>query len=197
MSITVTYYRLPAVERESATCDQDTWRRFERKIQKAHHNAFMSAMTDMDKGGGTREERFARLDSLLKERADPRQFNLEKDWHTLAYLLTGESEIIEEHRPGQTLYNIIYGGLDTKLTTGYGTVRYFDSALVAESVDSLARVDRQVMSQRFDPARMAQLKIYAAPEEDEREAVFTVIENLTSFFQTAATQEEDIIRFAV
>jgi Domain of unknown function (DUF1877) len=98
MSVLVRYYRLPAAERESVTREQDTWRQFERKIQKAHHEAFMSAFADMKKGGGNEEERYARLCSLLQERADPRQFNLEKDWHTLAYLFTGESKIIEEHR---------------------------------------------------------------------------------------------------
>ncbi len=196
MSVTIIYYHLPAVEREIVTREQDTWRQYERKLQKAHHEAFMSAIADMDNGGGTKQERFARLASLMKERSDPRQFNLEKDWNTLAYLLTGESKIGEEHRAGETLYNIIYGGLDTVVTTGYGPVRYFDSGLVAESADALVKADRQVISQRFDPTRMAQLGIYAAPEEREREAVFWVIEKLSAFFQTAATAKEDIIKFA-
>ena len=195
MSVLVRYYRLPAAERESVTREQGTWDQFNRKIQKAHHEAFMSAIADMDKGGGTKEEQFARLASLRKERSDPRQFNLEQAWHILAYLLTGESKIIEGHRTGETLHNVIYGGLETTVTTGYAPVRYFDDALVAESVDSLARVDHQVISQRFDPARMAQLGIYAAPVEKERKAVFGLIEKLASFFQTATTAKEDIIKF--
>jgi hypothetical protein len=184
------------MERKSVTREQDTWRQFERKLQKAHHEAFMSAIADMDKGGGTKQEQFARLPSLREERSDPRQFNIEKDWHTLAYLLTGESKIGEEHRDGETLYNVIYGGLDTVVMTGYGPVRYFDSALVAEVVDALATVDRQAISQRFDPAQMAKLGIYAAPEEREREAVLAVIEKLAAFFQTAVTAREEIIKFA-
>src|SRR5262249_13920610 len=109
---------------------------------------------------------------------------------------TGESQIGKHHRPGETLYNVIYGGLATKVTTGYGAVCYFDSALVAESADALEKADRRSISQRFDPAQMAQLGIYAAPDERERESVFGVIESLTAFFQTAATAKEDVIKFA-
>jgi hypothetical protein len=196
MSITVIYYRLPAAERESVTREQEAWRQYQRKIQKAYHEAFMSSIADMGKGGGTKPEQFARLGLLMKERADPRQFNLEKDWHTLAYLFTGESEIGNEHRPGEPLYNIIYGGLVAPVQTGYGPVRYFDSALVAESADALAKADREAMNQRFDPAQMAELQIYAAPDEREREGVFGVIEKLAVFFQAAATAKEDVIKFA-
>lgn len=196
MSITLTYYRLPAAERESVTRDQDTWRGFERRLLKAHHEAFQSAIADMDKGGGTRQEQFARLASLMKEKSNPRQFNVEKEWQTMAYLLTGKSEISSEHRAGEILHNIIYGGLDTAATTGYGAVRYFDGALVAESADALAKADRQCIRQRFDPERMAQLGIYAAPAEQERESVLGFIGKFTAFFQTAGAAKDDVIKFA-
>jgi hypothetical protein len=196
MSITVTYYRLPAAQRENVTCDENSWQQFQRGIQKAHHQALLSAIADMDKGGGSKQERFARLASLRKERSDPRQFNMEKEWHTIAYLLTGEPEIGAEHRDGEPLHNIIYGGLDTGVTTGYGTVQYFDSALVTESADALEQADRQRIHERFDPARMAQLEIYAAPSESERDLVLRVIEELAAFFRAAAAGKEDVIRFA-
>src|SRR5882724_2848702 len=170
MSITLAYYRLPAAERESLTRDQDTWRGFERRLLKVKHEVFKSAIADMDKGGGTKAEQFARLASLMKERSDPRQFNVEKEWQTMAYLLTGQSEISSEHRAGEPLHNIIYGGLDTVATTGYGAARYFDGALVAESADALAKADRQCIRERFNPERMTQLDIYAAPAEQERES---------------------------
>jgi hypothetical protein len=190
------YYRLPVAERESLTRDQDTWRGFERRLLKANHEAFKSAIADMDKGGGTKEEQFARLASLMKERSDPRQFNVEKGWHAVAYLLTGQSETGWEHRDGETLHNVIYGGLDTAVTNGYGAVRYFNGALVAESAGALAKADRQIISQRFDPARMVQLGIYAAPDEREREGVLRFIEKLAAFFQTADAAKEDVIKFA-
>ena len=196
MSITVTYYRLPAAERENVTRDQNTWRQFERKLGKAHHAAFMSSIADMDKGGGTREEQFARLASLMKERSDPKQFNVEKDWQSLGYLLTGKAEIGKAHVPGETLYNVIYGGLDTGATSGYGPVQYFDDALVAESADALVKADGHEINLRFNPTRMAQLGIYAAPEERERQAILGVIERLALFFQTAVTNKENVIKFS-
>ena len=42
---------------------------------------------------------------------------------------------------------------------------------------------------------MAELKLYAPPDERERQAVMKVIEEFTAFFQAAATAREDVIRF--
>jgi len=39
------------------------------------------------------------VDAAIKKSRDPAHFNLEKDWHIIAYLLTGDAQLKEEHLP--------------------------------------------------------------------------------------------------
>jgi hypothetical protein len=196
MSITVTYYRLPAQERENVTRDQSLWEQFRRRIQSAHFQSFHSAAATLDGFSGSREERYAKLAAALQGHRDPRRFDLEKDWHIIGYLLTGRAEMIEEHRPDAPLHGAIFGGREVPGITGYGAVRYYDGQLVARAADALRTADREILRSRFEPARMRELSIYAPPEEGEREAVLRVFDRFTQFFGEAAAAKEDIIRFA-
>ncbi|HSV13830.1 MAG TPA: DUF1877 family protein, partial [Tepidisphaeraceae bacterium] len=171
MSVTVTYYRLPAQERESVTRDQSAWEQFRRRIQSAHFQSFHSAAAGLDGFSGSREERYAKLAALLQEHRDPRRFDMEKDWHIVGYLLTGRAEMIEEHRPDDLLHSVIFGGHNVSVITGYGAVRYYDGQLVTQLADALRAADRKSVSRRFEPARMRELDIYAPTDEGEREAV--------------------------
>jgi hypothetical protein len=120
---------------------------------------------------------------------------MEKDWHIIAYLLTGDATLKEKHLPNAPLHNVIFGGLKTSVKTGYGVVRYFDAKLVAETAAALAGADRKVIADRYDPAAMKKLDIYAPPEANEKKAILHVIEELTVFFQKAAASHEDVIVF--
>jgi Domain of unknown function (DUF1877) len=195
MSITVSYYRMPKEEREKATHDQAAWDAFRKKILDAWQKAFQSAFADVKDFKGTVEEKMKKADSLFQARRDPRQFDIEKDWQILVYLFTGETEIVEENIKGKPLHNIIYGGIKTLPETGYGPVRYFDQAMVAEITGALKTADREQLKKRFDPAKMKELKIYAPPEESEREIIFKGIEQLTQYFQTAASVHDEVVTF--
>ena len=196
MSITVTYYRLPAAERESVTRDQPTWEQFRERIQNAHFQSFHSAIAALQGFSGSQEERFAKLNSLLQESRDLRRFDMEKDWHIVGYLLTGRAEIVEEHRENDLLHSVIFGGHTTFVTTGYGAVRYYDARLVIQLADALRGADRKIVSQRFDLAKMTELLIYASPEESERDGVFSIFDEFTTFFRVAASVGDDIVKFA-
>src|SRR3954462_3822640 len=136
MSILANYYRLPPAEREKVMHDQAVWDEFRNRLLKAQFQAFQ-AIAKLNVDGLSREERMAKINAVLKESRDPRQFNLEKDWHVISYLLTGDAKIKEEHLPNQSLHNVIFGGLKTSVVTGYGPARYFDGKLVAESAAAL------------------------------------------------------------
>jgi hypothetical protein len=196
MSITVTFYRLPASERQRVTRDQSAWEAFRAEIQAAHFGAFQKAMAGLDGFTGTPEERFARLDALVSEQRDPRRFDLEKDWQTIGYLLTGRADIVEQHDARDLLYSAIFGGRETTATTGYGPVRFYDTQLVSDTASALRHADRQVVAQRFDPVRLSELDIYAAPDESERDGVLAVLDDFSTFFVTAASSGEEIIKFS-
>jgi len=199
MSITVTYYRLPVTERESVTRDQTSWEPFRKRIQDAYFQSFHKALDAMEPCTGGPEEKkvwSARLVALLKENRDPRRFDMEKDWHIIGYLLTGHAEIVEEHREDDLLHSVIFGGHETAATTGYGAVRYYDAPLVARSADALQGADRDLVAQRFNPSRMTELKIYAPPEENERDVFLRITDNFAAFFREAAAAKDDVIKFA-
>jgi hypothetical protein len=191
----VDYYRLPPSEREKVTHDQATWDRFKSQLLKAQSEALRNAIEKVKVDGLSQEERLAKLNAAIKQSRDPRSFNLEKDWHIIAYLLTGDAKLKEEHIPDAPLHNVIFGGLKTSVTTGYGPVRYFDGKLVAETAAALAGADRKVIASRYDPAAMKKLDIYAPREENAKKLMLEVVEELTAFFQKAAATHEDVIKF--
>jgi len=194
MSILANYYRLAPSEREKVMHDQAVWDEFRARLQKAQFEAFQ-AIAKPNVDGVSKEERYAKINAAIKENRDPRQFNMEKDWHVIAYLLTGDAKIMEDHLPNNPLHNVIFGGLKTSVTTGYGPARYFDGKLVAESAAALAGADRKVIAARYNPAEMMKLDIYAPTEESERKALLNVVEEFTAFFQKATSARENVIRY--
>jgi hypothetical protein len=195
MSIVANYYRLPPAEREKVMHDQAVWDNFRHGLQTAQLKAMQDAMARVKVDGLSREERFAKISAAMKESHDPRQFNMEKDWHVIAYLLTGDSKITEEHLTNNPLHNVIFGGLKSSVTTGYGPARYFDSKLVAESAAALVGADRKVIAARFNPAEMKKLDLYTPIDERERKGILNEVEEFTAYFQKAASVHEDVIRY--
>jgi hypothetical protein len=196
MSVTVNYYRMPNAERESVTHDQSSWEQFRHRIESESFQSFQSAIAGLEGFTGSQEERFDRLDKLILAGQNPRRFDMEKDWHSIGYLLTGSAEIIEEHRSDDLLHSVVFGGQMTPATTGYGPVRYFGSQLVTQSAEALGGINREIIRRRFEPARMADLRIYSSPDESEYEGLLKIVDKLTGFFQEAASAGEDIIKFA-
>ena len=195
MSILVNYYRLPPSERENVTRDQATWDQFKSHLLQVQSKAFRDAIAKVKVDGLSPEARVAKINAAIEQSHDPRQFNLEKDWHIIAYLLTGDPKIKEEHLPDAPLHNVIFGGLKTTVTTGYGPVRYFDAKLVAETAAALVGADRKVIAGRYDPAAMKKLEIYAPREENEKKLILSLIEELTAYFQKAAAGHEDVVKY--
>lgn len=195
MSILLDYYRLPPKEREKVTHDDTAWHEFENKVVIGQLRAMTEAIDKLNVDGLSTEQRMAKINEAIKKTRDPKDFNLEKDWHILAYLFTGDAKINEEHVPNAPLHNVIFGGLKTTVASGYGPVRYFDGQLVAETATALVSADRKLIASRYDPDAMEKLKIYAPRPENEKKALLQTIEDLTQFFQKAAAAHEDIIKF--
>lgn len=195
MSILVDYYRLSPKEREKVTHNQTAWDEFDHKVVIGQLQAQTKALDKLNVDGLTQEQRMAQISEVLKKCRDPRDFNLEKDWHIIGYLLTGDAKINEEHIPNAPLHNVIFGGLKTTVESGYGPVRYFDGKLVAETVTALVAAARKLIASRYDPVAMEKLKIYAPRPENEKKGILQTIEDLTHFFQQAAAAHEDVIKF--
>jgi len=195
MSILLDYHRLPPSERKKVTHDEATWKKFSLGLLETRNQAMKKALDKLKLDGLSKEERFAKINAALREIHDPKHFNMEKDWHIIGYLLTGDASMKEEHRPNEPLHNVIFGGIETPVQSGYGPVRYFESKLVAETTTALVSADRKVIAARYDPEAMKKLDIYAPREEKEKAGVLNTIEELTAFFQKAAAAHEDVIKY--
>jgi hypothetical protein len=82
--------------------------------------------------------------------------SIEKAWHGVHYLLSGDVE-----PRTAILSQAILGGAEIGEDLGYGPARYFTLDRVVEIADELSRKELPgEMSARFDPERMSQLGIY-------------------------------------
>src|ERR1044071_2559567 len=126
-SILMDYYRLPQAEREKVTKDQATWDTFKTHLIEAQSKGMRDALDKLQLNGLSKEDRWAKINAAIEKSHDPAHFNMEKDWHIIAYLLTGDATLKEEHLPKPPLHNVIFGGLKTSVKTAYGAVRYFDA----------------------------------------------------------------------
>lgn len=109
--------------------------------------------------------------------------SLEKDWHTIHYLMSGKAE------PGTTLLSqVIMGGTEIgENDLGYGEARYFDAKKVADITKELSRGDLEAeMRARFDPAKMEAIGLYPGGwEPDEIDHLIEVFGELRDFFADA------------
>jgi hypothetical protein len=194
MSIEATYQRLPPDKFKSVTENQESWESFRGvgfpgiSIEEIIRNA-----TNPNPAFS------AKLLSAMEQRNnDPTRVELAKDWHVIYYLLTGSAEIAEEHRDGQDLHNLIFGGLKTAVQTGYGSVRYFDRQLVSQIASALRSVDHPTILGRFNQETFNRLGLYAAPDGDdqERDAIMAQIEQLKRLFEEAEMTGEFVLKYA-
>lgn len=109
---------------------------------------------------------------------------LEKAWHGLHYLLTGDPW-------GGTGWNafLLCGGTEQGPDTGYGPARRFEPDEVREINRVLAGISAEELWSRFDARKMEDADIYPGiwdePEEDLREEYLTYFQMLKEFVAQA------------
>jgi len=141
------------------------------------------------------------LAAFERQNEDPTRVDLQKDWQALHFLLTGDGSMETEHRPDQPLHNVVMGGHETPLETGYGSVRMFKGEEVQAMATELAKISVDELRSRFSADAFNEAKIYPRPrpggwDEDEIEGVFHVFPKLVRFFQDAAASGEIVVVYA-
>jgi hypothetical protein len=125
----------------------------------------------------------------------PNYIDLDKAWHGLHYLLTGEPEGGPE-----PLSLAIFGGVEFGPEVGYGPARFLTADKVACVAGALSKVTIEELSSKFNPKDMEAKQIY--PEviwvRDGSEALDYVLESfpqLQIFFRDAASRGEAVIQW--
>jgi len=111
--------------------------------------------------------------------------DLDKSWHLIHFLLTGETWSGEP-----PLGNVVLGGTELPETdAGYGPFRYLVPSEVREASNALASITAEDLWARFDAKQVKEAKVYPSPwigDSTEREYVTQNYEALRRYFTEAA-----------
>ena len=134
---------------------------------------------------------------VLRKMGNREVLSLDKSWHTIHFLLTGDKSVIPRHLPASPLHNVIMGGRATPVDSAYGPVRVLEKPDVKAIAAALASIDDEALKNRYSIAELNAAQIYGAPKPggwDVRELamVYACIPRLKQFFADAAASDECI-----
>ena len=123
-----------------------------------------------------------------------RYLTIDKDWHALHALLTGEISNPSDIKPvPPPLGNVVMGGTETPFDAAYGKVRFLKPEEVREVVDALSKISVEDLRSRFDPVAFTKAEVYPNPrpggwDMEQMESVFWIYPQLVAFFRDAARE---------
>jgi len=132
--------------------------------------------------------------NMLAKMNDPNVLSLEKSWHTVHFLLTGDKTMTLGHVSDQPLHNVIMGGTPTQVDSTYGPVRVLEKKDVKAIAAALAAVDPDSLKSKYSIAELNAANTYASPalggwDQRELEIIFACIPRLKEFFANAAASD--------
>lgn len=198
MSIQVTYRRLNQAELDSLEADPEGAMEYLFSIPGFDLSSILQMVGDP----AVMQNNSAKMLAALQEKAaDSTRVELEKDWHALHFLLTGDASLDPEHHPNDPLYNLVMGGKPTSLEASYGPVRKFDQDDIRQIVAALESISVDELRARFSPEAFNAAEIYPGPMPggwnlDEMEGVFEIFPKLRQLFVDALNAGEIVIVYA-
>lgn len=125
----------------------------------------------------------------------PNYLDLDKAWHGLHYLLTGEA--VGGPAP---LADAITGGVEFGPEVGYGPARYLMPEEVSAVAQALASLTPEALSQRFDPQDMEAKQIYpdaiwVSEGNEALEYVLDAFSEAQAFYAGAAARGDAVIQW--
>jgi hypothetical protein len=100
------------------------------------------------------------IEEMEAEEAAGRVFRLEKEWHALHFLLTGDTSLDPPSPVPPPLGNVVFGGAATPFETGYGPIRCLNPQEVREVADALRAIPAEELQRRFTAESFNEQKIY-------------------------------------
>ena len=129
-----------------------------------------------------------------------RVFRLEKEWHALHFLLTGDASLDPPSPVPPPLGNVVFGGAATPFETGYGPVRCLNPQEVRDVADALRAIPVEELQRRFNAESFNEQKIYGytggCTLEDLEPLLEEMYPELVEFFGRAA-EAGDLVLISV
>jgi hypothetical protein len=126
------------------------------------------------------------------ETEGPHSLDIDKSWHGIHYLLTGNAS-----KPEAGIGQIILGGKEIGEDQGYGPAHYFTAEEVKELAVLLKKETPEKLAARYNPMAMQKADIY--PEiwvRDDKEALEYLLEyykRIVDFYARAAKHNQAIL----
>lgn len=138
------------------------------------------------------------LDGLLEadeEAGGAGQFDIDKAWHGIHYLLNGEA-----WGGSGPLFGAVLGGTELEGTEiGYGPARYLTPQQVAATAAALAAVTAEDLRSKYDPGAMDAAQVYPTIwTRDGEEALDYLLEHfvgLQAYFQEASAAGDAMVLY--
>ena len=128
---------------------------------------------------------------MLAGRDDDHSLSLEKAWHGLHFLLTGDPWGGSGYRAF-----LLCGGAEQGEDMGYGPARLFAPEEVKVIDEVLRGITANELWSRFDPERMEEAEVYPGiwdePEEDLREEYVEYFELLKEFVSQTVKDDNSL-----
>ncbi len=125
---------------------------------------------------------------------DGSQLDIDKAWHLIHFLLTGEP-----WEGAEPLCNAVLGGAEIgEEDVGYGPARYLTSTEVNAVATALASISPEELWTRFDLAKVHEADIYPLSWEgndSDRDYILSYFNDLKAFFTTAQQQHDCMILY--
>jgi len=116
--------------------------------------------------------------------------SLEKSWHSLHYLLTGNLWEVNS-----ILGKTILGGNEIGPDIGYGPARFLEPAEVKEIATALKKVSKDDLAKRFDLKAMVAAKVYARHNEGELELTQEYFKRVVAYYVGAAKRGDAMLLY--
>jgi hypothetical protein len=129
------------------------------------------------------------------ESEPPNSLHIDKAWHGIHFLLTGEAD------GGSEPYCLaVLGGEEFGEDIGYGPARFLTPSQVAEVNDVLSNISDAELRQRYDPAKMKAKEIYPdviwmRDGQEAFEYVKEYFQQLVSFYRKAAARGDAVVKW--
>ncbi len=130
------------------------------------------------------------------EELEDREFDIDKAWHGIYYLLTGIADLEQPFE--STLGLAIFGGTEIGDDLGYGPLRYLEVEEVKEIATALESVSVIDFTSRYKVKDMNKFDIYPLEgewTEEDREYLVENFESLVEFFRITAAKDEAMLLF--
>jgi len=150
--------------------------------------------TDPKDSEKVREQILMELESAMPMRSPGKpseeSLSLDKSWHSLHYLLTGNV-----WETSSVLGKTILGGSEIGPDIGYGPARFLEPDEVKEIATALKKVSKDNLAERFDLKAMVAAKVYACHNEGQLELAQHYFAQVVAYYAKATKRGDAMLLY--